>query len=114
MNNPADDMIEQMLKADGRRYRDEYIDDAGFTQRVVIALPVPTCARVSRGLRWSLTYGLALVVAITVTIFAGVGNFMIDAFMDIATSTATTASIGFGLMFAVTSLAALFAMGQQK
>jgi hypothetical protein len=123
MNIPPDDLTEQLLHADGQRHRDAYIDDAGFTQRVITALPtkqpttLPTAQSpvtpLSPALRWVLTYGMALVATIGVTFFAGGANFMIDAFMDMATSTATSASVGFGLTFAVISAAALFAMVQQ-
>ncbi len=117
MNTPPDDLAEQLLHADGQRHRDAYIDDAGFTQRVITALPpmaLPPATPLSPALRWSLTYGMALVATIGVTFFAGGANFMVDAFMDMATATITSASIGFGLMFAVISAAALLAMAQQK
>lgn len=36
-----DDWLEQLLAADGAAARGEYIDDAGFTAKVMAALPAP-------------------------------------------------------------------------
>lgn len=35
----ADDWLEQALRSDAREHRDAYVDDAGFTARVMAALP---------------------------------------------------------------------------
>jgi hypothetical protein len=35
----ADDWLEQALRGDAREHRDGYVDDAGFTARVMAALP---------------------------------------------------------------------------
>jgi hypothetical protein len=35
----ADDWLEQALRSDAREHRDGYVDDAGFTARVMAALP---------------------------------------------------------------------------
>ncbi len=36
-----DDWLDDVLRADGRDHRAEYVDDAGFTARVMAALPSP-------------------------------------------------------------------------
>ena len=38
---PADDWLDGLLRADGREHRAEYLDDDGFTARVMSALPAP-------------------------------------------------------------------------
>lgn len=35
----ADDWLEQALRSDAREHRESYLDDAGFTARVMAALP---------------------------------------------------------------------------
>ena len=40
--NADDDWLDAALRADGREHRAEYLDDAGFTARVMAALPAPT------------------------------------------------------------------------
>ena len=37
----ADDWLDAALHADGREHRAAYLDDAGFTTRVMAALPAP-------------------------------------------------------------------------
>jgi hypothetical protein len=37
----ADDWLDAALRADGREHRAAYLDDAGFTARVMAALPAP-------------------------------------------------------------------------
>ena len=39
--NADDDWLEAALRADGREHRADYLDDAGFTARVMAALPAP-------------------------------------------------------------------------
>ena len=37
----ADDWLDGLLRADGREHRAQYVDDDGFTARVMAALPAP-------------------------------------------------------------------------
>ena len=37
----ADDWLEALLREDGREHRAEYVEDDGFTARVMAALPAP-------------------------------------------------------------------------
>jgi hypothetical protein len=39
--NADDDWLDAALRADGREHRAAYLDDAGFTARVMAALPAP-------------------------------------------------------------------------
>jgi len=39
--NTNDDWLDAVLHADGREHRAAYLDDAGFTARVMAALPAP-------------------------------------------------------------------------
>ena len=41
MTNADDDWLDAVLRADGREHRAAYLDDAGFTARVMAALPAP-------------------------------------------------------------------------
>lgn len=38
---PSDDWLDAALRAEGATHRDEYVDDGGFTARVMSALPPP-------------------------------------------------------------------------
>ena len=40
----GDDWLERLLAADGAAHRDAYVADAGFTERVLTALPAPYAA----------------------------------------------------------------------
>jgi hypothetical protein len=123
MNTQQDDALEQWLKADAAKWRDQYIDDDGFTQRVMGNLAGNVAARpsmvtsnpyVTPTMRFALTYGLAIVAAIIVTFFAGGANFAIDALMDVATSTMTTTVLGFGAMLLVATVGCALALVQQR
>ena len=88
MNTPLNivkDPVDELLKADAARYRDGYIDDAGFTLRVMDALP--THRKVSAATRMLVPIAFSLVAAIIAVLFIGGGNFYVDAVMDIATNT---------------------------
>ena len=91
------DPLDEMLKADATEHRDAYIDDGGFTLRVIDALP-PRAQGVSPAVRFGIPFGLAALAAIIVTFITGGGSFFIDAAMDLATSTLTASSFGFLVM----------------
>jgi hypothetical protein len=60
-----DDWLDATLRADGRAHRAEYLDDAGFTARVMAALPAPVALpawrRPALTLLWALLgVGIAL------------------------------------------------------
>ena len=104
--NMIRDPIDEMLKTDARECRNQYIDDAGFTLRVMDAVSIGAAPqRVSLAMRMWLPFGLALLAACGVMIFAGGKNFFIDVTMDLATETITRDVVTLGLI-----AIALFAM----
>ena len=104
--NMIRDPLDEMLKAHAQLHRDQYIDDAGFTLQVMDDLPaMPAQTRLSRAMRIGIPFGLTLIGALFVTLFAGGKNFFIDVTMDLATETITRDVVALGLI-----AVALFAM----
>ncbi|MBI3715541.1 MAG: hypothetical protein HY255_06070 [Betaproteobacteria bacterium] len=104
MNTPLNlqrDPVDEWIKADAAATRAEYIDDAGFTLRVMDALPAASL-RVSR-LRFGLPMAGAVLAAVLAGAFSPIGNFMIDAIMDILTNTPSNSA--YGLFAIVTAMA---------
>jgi Domain of unknown function (DUF5056) len=87
------DPIEDLLKADAAEYRAQHIDNAGFSERVMVALPARR--RVSREMRVLLPFGLAMSGLVIAFFFAGGRNFAIDVGMDIVTTTFTPTVFAF-------------------
>lgn len=66
--NAEDDWLDAALRADGQTHRAEYLDDMGFTARVMSALPAPAMAlpawrRPALTLLWALL-GLGIALAL--------------------------------------------------
>jgi hypothetical protein len=99
--NVIKDPVDELLKADAAWHREGHIDDAGFTLRVIDYLPTGSQFTVTA--RFAIPFGCALIVATFVALFAGGGNFMVDAIMDIATSNLSKSAFAFiaiiGVMF---------------
>jgi len=93
------DPVDDLLKTDAARHRDHYIDDDGFTSRVAESLPAR--ASLSIAARCAILGGATLLATLFVALFAGGGDFLMDAAMDIATSTMTQTAIAFLAMVAV-------------
>jgi hypothetical protein len=108
----TDDDIERMLREDATRMHEAYIDNDGFSERVmqdIVKLPVP------RGL--SAHHRIMIVAATTIgglllVMFAGHGNdYLIDAVMDFATQTLTPTLLAvlvvavLGAVFGITAAA---------
>ena len=60
-----DDWLDAVLRADGREHRAAYLDDAGFTAKVIAALPAPAALpawrKPARALLWAVAgIGIAL------------------------------------------------------
>ena len=76
--DPADDWLESALKAAGEAHRAEYLDDAGFTAKVMGALPAPTALpawrRPALALLWALL-GLCIAFALP--------GFVVDVVRDV-------------------------------
>lgn len=98
-----EDPLDELLKLDVHAHREAYIDDAGFTLRVMDA--VPARRSVSRAMKLGLPFGFALMAALLVIVFAGGKNFLIDVTMDLATETITRNVVALALI-----AVALFAM----
>ena len=97
--NVIKDPLDELLKADAARHRDSYINDDGFTLRVVDALPART--RLTAPMRSAILGGITLFAALFVALFAGGGNFLVDAAMDIATRSLTQSAIAFIALVAI-------------
>ncbi len=84
------DPVDELLKADANAHRDAYIDDAGFTLRVIDRLPAKSRSHTT--LRVTIPFGLTVAAAFG-ALFAGGGNFLVDAAMDIATTNISSAAM---------------------
>ena len=93
------DQVDELLKADAVLHRDQYIDDAGFTLQVIDNLPGRS--RVSPAMRFAIPIGFTLLAAVFVALFAGGGNFLVDAVMDIATSSMSNSAFAFFAIVAI-------------
>ena len=92
------DPLDDMLKADAENHR-EYIDDAGFTLRIMDALPRAHASyRLSSAVRIAVPFGMTLLAALFVVLFAGGKNFFIDVTMDLATETVTRDVVALALI----------------
>src|SRR4030095_10937174 len=65
--NAEDDWLDVALRADGQAHRADYLDDSGFTARVMAALPAPVALPAGRRpaltLLWALL-GLGVALAL--------------------------------------------------
>lgn len=106
--NIIKDPVDDLLKADAASHHDLYIDDAGFTLRVIDSLPARS--QVSQVMRFAIPFVFTLLAAVFVALFTGGGNFLVDAVMDIATSSMTKSVFAFmailAIMVAVSAAAA--------
>jgi hypothetical protein len=104
----ADQALDQLLREDAHRHRDLYIDNDGFSDRVlqrVAAIPAPARFNVRR--RMVIVSSLAA-FASAVVMFSGSGmHLLIDAAMDVATETVTPAVIGVAAILVTATLLAI-------
>ena len=98
MNTPHDP-LDDLLKSDAASTRECYIDDAGFTARVIDALPARR--RISRRVRLGVPFLFTVVASVVVICCTAGGTLAIDAFMDLATETMTANAVGMLLVIAV-------------
>lgn len=101
------DPVDDLLKADAAEHRHQYLEDDGFTLRVLDVLPKH--ARISSKQRIAIPLAFATLAALFVVFFTGGGNFIVDGMMDIATSSATPSAFGFGVLFVVFAVSSLVA-----
>lgn len=106
--NIVKDPIDELLKADAASHRDAYIDDGGFTLRVIDALPARRS--LSQSMRLVIPLGFTVLAGVFVALFTGGGNFLVDAVMDIATTSMTQTAFAFlaviGILIALSIAAA--------
>lgn len=93
------DPVDELLKADAAEHRHQYLEDDGFTLRVLDDLPKH--ARVSAKQRIAIPLAFASIAALFVAFFTGGGNFFIDGMMDIATRSATPSAFAYVVLFVV-------------
>jgi len=111
MNAPLNlqkDPVDEWLKADAAATHADYIDDAGFTLRVMDALPASSF-RMNR-LRFGLPMAGAALAAVLAGAFSPIGSFMIDATMDILTNTPSNSAYGLFAIVTAMGCAAVVAM----
>ena len=91
------DTVDEVLKADALEQRMLYIDDDGFTLRVMDALPQKK--RLSAAMRFAIPFACTLIASIVALAFTPVGSFIFDAYMDLVTETVTPTLIGMAVVF---------------
>lgn len=100
------DPVDELLKADAAEHRHQYINDDGFSLRVMDVLPARRA--ISARQRVVIPMGFAAFAALIVVCFTNGGNFFVDAMMDIATNSATPSAFAYltlMVVFIATSIA---------
>lgn len=87
------DEIDALLKADAAHLQETHVDDGGFTLAVMDHLPARRT--LSPWVRNGIPVACAFVAAVFAFVFAGAGNFVIDASMDVATASITPAALAY-------------------
>jgi hypothetical protein len=91
---PSDDAIDALLRADAHAWRDQYIDNDGFSDQVMARVATtPAPQKLSARARFAIIGGIAALSVVFVILFGAGGNLIIDAAMDIATETVTPAVV---------------------
>jgi hypothetical protein len=93
------DEIDALLKADASRLRETHIDDGGFTLAIMDHLPARRT--LSPWVRNGIPVACAFLAALFAFVFAGAGNFVIDASMDVATASITPAALAYCALVAL-------------
>ena len=100
---PAEDnWLEAALRSDGEAHRAEYLDDAGFTARVMAALPVPAALpawrRPALTLLWALLgLGIALALpSVVIDVVRDVMRIILGQSVSIAGITAAVVTMAVG------------------
>ena len=112
------DTLDTMLKTDAMGFRDNYIDNDGFSDRVMarvsIASTQTTPDSIASARRRLIVVSIAAFFSFTLVMLLGAGgNFVIDAVMDLTTQTMTpTAAMLVFLMASVGILGVSAAAGE--
>ncbi len=114
-NLAADAALEALLNNAGDEYRSVYIDNDGFSDRVmnqIAVLPKPAAFNVRRRL---LVVSAFATVASIIAMVAGSGaDLFVDATMDIATETITPAVLGVAAILVTTAALAIAAAASER
>jgi hypothetical protein len=109
--NADDDWLDAVLHADGREHRAAYLDDVGFTARVMAALPAPAAMpawrRPALALLWAVA-GIGVALSLPAT-FADVAHDVVRLFVGHRVSLAGIAA-GVVALGAATWIAAALAL----
>jgi hypothetical protein len=100
-----DHALEALLRQDAAQHQQQYIDNDGFSERVMTAvagLPNPSSNQLSQKKRLFVLSAAALLGTIIVMFFGAGNNFLIDAVMDLATKTITPSVLS--LVFIIVSV----------
>ena len=117
MNTPLNlhkDFLDEALKDDAALSRDAYIDDAGFTLRVMDALPLQSQNVLSSKKRFAIIFGMATFAALIATTLLSGGNLLIDASMDVANDTITPSVVGLLTLSLAATVAAVSAIMSKR
>lgn len=110
--------LDAMLQADAQAHRDHYIDNDGFSDRVmarVAALPVTTAAFTVIARRRLIIVWSAAILALVMVMTAGAGDqFLVDAFMDLATKTITPNAVGLLLIVTAAGILGVGAANSER
>lgn len=112
----ADAALEQLLRQDAAQWRDAYIDNDGFSDRVMARIDALPAPQAGLSIRQRLTIiGAAVLGGVLLATFAGNGaDLLIDAVMDLATETVTPTVLGLvALLASAGALAVVAAQGER-
>jgi hypothetical protein len=112
----ADAALEQLLRQDAAQWRDAYIDNDGFSDRVMARIDALPAPQTGLSIRQRLTIiGAAVLGGVLLATFAGNGaDLLIDALMDLATETVTPTVLGLvALLASAGALAVVAAQGER-
>ncbi len=111
--------LDALLKADALAHRDQYIDNDGFSVRVmarVAAQPKPAMlGMMANSRRRMIIIWSAAILALVMVMTAGAGGqFLIDAIMDLATKTITPNAVGLVLILAAAGVMGITAASSER
>ena len=115
----ADDALEKMLRADAAQWRDQYVHNDGFSDRVmqrIAALPTPTYAGAfgPRAKRRLAIVSAAAALASALVFFGTGGVWLIDAVMDLATQNITPGVLLFAGMIVAAAALSIGAVSSER
>lgn len=98
-----DAAVDALLHNDAAAWRDIYIDNDGFSERVMAKVHDTPAPRVALRRRMAVVGASGLIGAALVVFAGGGANLLIDAAMDLATRTITPAVLALGVVALATA-----------